>query len=476
MSSTYTKCKPKLAHRYQPSTRGAIDPESCPCVEVAAPQITFEEAELQDTAEAPSSPKTLFENIDKPPVDELEIIIFLERILNLFGQCMEKLELVAALPIILEDSKMMEIIGTAEFEKIKSDLGSEVEYDDGPWLERRERWQRRRLTEHRFKVEGHLGVGSSSSVSRKSSDEEETTSSESACTGEALANSKIYKALELLSSFTAVREKVKTSILANDIDPQSNLFLQHVKYFIEHCIRRVRFDPVREKLRNDFFRNLWHENHKAQRDIDGLLDFLDEQRMKNHDLTKQIAARYRKDCETVESFDGKCIEDIKSTVELWEKKQISEIRYAELRRNDLNQYLAIVSNKLDNLHEANRRAEEEIRSKRFKVMSQLSSQIAKFDTEVGERYRILEELVAEFDANEETRKNLEEETKRQSDECDIFLAEIEEQRMAIILEKLEAFARNRAAKIIQRWWRPIYKRRKKRRREKKKKGKKKKKK
>lgn len=104
-------------------------------------------------------------------------------------------------------------------------------------------------------------------------------------------------------------------------------------------------------------------------------------------------------------------------------------------------------------------------------MSQLSGQIARFDTEIGERYRVFQELIGEFDANEEIRKNLEEETKRQSDECDVFLARIEEQRLAILQEKLKTFVQNRAAKIIQRWWRPIYQRRRKLRK-KKKKGKK----
>lgn len=155
--------------------------------------------------------------------------------------------------------------------KIKRDLGSELVDDDRPWAERRERWQRRKLTENRYKIEGQMVAGSSCSVSRKSFDESETTSSESACSaGEASENSKIYKALQLLGSFPAVHDKVKALIRANDISPQSNLFLQHVKYFFEHCLRRVRFSPARDNVRNVHFRNLWHENHKAQRDIDGI--------------------------------------------------------------------------------------------------------------------------------------------------------------------------------------------------------------
>lgn len=96
--------------------------------------------------------------------------------------------------------------------------------------------------------------------------------------------------------------------------------------------------------------------------------------------------------------------------------------------------------------------------RRFKVSSQLLALIGKFDAEVGERYRLLEQLTAEFEADRRTKEELEEEMAKQ---FEIYNCCLEERERAILAEfqgRYDKFVRTRAAKVIQRWWRPIFRR------------------
>ena len=148
-----------------------------------------------------------------------------------------------------------------------------------------------------------------------------------------------------------------------------------------------------------------------------------------------------------------------------------------MRQKDLREYLDTSQKKYDNLKEANNRINGEIRLKRyrkscssnvifyykyiyhnhfyrrFKISTQLSNLIRKFDNDVGKRQEILNGLIEEYERDKMAKEQLENMMREQFKIYNAFVEERENARLTLFREKYNKFMTTRAAKIIQRWWR-----------------------
>lgn len=125
----------------------------------------------------------------------------------------------------------------------------------------------RRAFDHGDGTHNRSLVDTGSSNSSQQFHDENGNSLASTCS-DSLSSTAVYDALQTLNKYMAVREKIKSA--RREIAPQCCLFLQHMRYYVEHCVLRIRATPMQEKMREMHFRKLWHENHQAQQDIAGI--------------------------------------------------------------------------------------------------------------------------------------------------------------------------------------------------------------
>lgn len=118
--------------------------------------------------------------------------------------------------------------------------------------------------------------------------------------------------------------------------------------------------------------------------------------------------------------------------------------------------------------------------RRFKVESQLSSLIMKFDTEISDRQQYYDDLMKEYETLEKEKLQLmvlifhlfltcpilllfffnvltfmQDDMDTQLNSHDNIMREKEEKEFAAYKEKYMKFVNNRCAKLIQRWWRKL---------------------
>ena len=118
-------------------------------------------------------------------------------------------------------------------------------------------------------LKSHKSAESSADSSKES--ESNVPSTINLQQGSSIRSNNIYQALQILNSYPVIHEKVKSS--CKNIALQSHLFIEHVKFFIEHCVRRIALTPEQENIRQAHFRKIWRENHRAQQDIAGWFFF-----------------------------------------------------------------------------------------------------------------------------------------------------------------------------------------------------------
>ncbi|XP_044591271.1 dynein regulatory complex protein 10-like [Cotesia glomerata] len=152
----------------------------------------------------------------------------------------------------------------------------------------------------------------------------------------------------------------------------------------------------------------------------------------------------------------------------YERQQLNEYKQSLTRQNDLTQICAFTISKTTAIMATSKKLEIEIQSKRIKVISQFTSLLNRYDSEIGDKKNYLEELRAERFDLEENLKEIEEIINQQS----VIYDEYMYKRRQVDVDRMEAIIKSHAARTIQRWWKNILQKRKKTKKKKKKKKKK----
>ncbi|XP_057341751.1 uncharacterized protein LOC130678513 [Microplitis mediator] len=240
--------------------------------------------------------------------------------------------------------------------------------------------------------------------------------------------------------------------LAGKLNSNENYkFLRYVKSFIDYGLSRLGLSVTDDRTRQSHYCKLWHHVNKLQDKYKSLSDKLFYQRKLHREVESKLMSEYLKNIKTLKEFNDKYINDAELISNKYERLQVNEYQQSLARQNDLNQICGFTKNKTDALMATNKKLEMDIYSKRIKVISQLTSLLHRYDTEIGDKKCHLEKLKAERCDLEENLKQTEEIINKQS----IIYEEYMNERHKSDIDRLESFRKNRAAKKIQLWWRFI---------------------
>lgn len=122
------------------------------------------------------------------------------------------------------------------------------------------------------------------------------------------------------------------------------------------------------------------------------------------------------------------------------------------KQHELSTTSKRVTEEYHNLLQNNLNDEKTLRTKRYKVETQLFSWITKYDADIGEKQQQIEDLQQQFDGIQTEMNELQERFDEQEKDYKIMFAEKEAEEEAYLNKLAYEFLRNRAAKRIQKAW------------------------
>ncbi|GAB1869386.1 Dynein regulatory complex protein 10 [Camponotus japonicus] len=171
--------------------------------------------------------------------------------------------------------------------------------------------------------------------------------------------------------------------------------------------------PEHARHKELYYRQFWRCHKKSANDIAIFTTDLERQRINHKRMLENIVKRYRKNLIAINEIDKKCNEDITNTTIKYEKKQFTLYKTWEFEQNEIRLGLENVIDDFESLKDINTKLEQTIRKRRLTIESKLLAIIAKYDIEIGSRYRILEELNEAYKYDKLEKHTLEKKMKRQ---------------------------------------------------------------
>ncbi|XP_003427002.2 dynein regulatory complex protein 10-like [Nasonia vitripennis] len=394
-------------------------------------------------------------------ISNFEVTVFLNRLIGVFDVLMTKLEFAATLPFILSHPRVLEILKTQDLKQIVSAFV--------PFSYFRNSSEETSLLQSL--EEGDLQT-SESSVEVKSQNDKDCSCSHASfeLCGSVKDNASVYSAVHILHSYPLIRQLAKES--QNDIPKSTLNFLRQIKYLMEFVISKVELLPVEERDRELHIRQVCSKIKQSKDEISELTKSLEDQKLRHRTEANELSDQVTILMETWRSINDEFNSQLTKTLKDSEDNLAKSLAEFNERMENHQSTLDKLKMKVENEKAENRKKEHEVQGKKFKVESQLSSLIMKFDTEVSDRQQYYEELMKEYDALEKERLQLMDDMDKQLNIYDNIMEEKEEKEFAAYKEKYTNFVNNRCAKLIQRWWRNVCAKKKKKGKKKKNKPKK----
>ncbi|XP_067206583.1 dynein regulatory complex protein 10-like isoform X2 [Linepithema humile] len=252
----------------------------------------------------------------------------------------------------------------------------------------------------------------------------------------------VYKALKILYKHIDV---LRTKPDYKEISTSSALFLHYLRCLLEqHILYRMYLTPEQARSKELHYRNLWRCQKKSIEDIDVFITDLEKQRINHKKILENVVKRYKKNVATINKINKRCKEDITNTTNKYERKQLTLYKAWEFEQNEIKVALENIIDDFNSLKDINMKFKETIYERKSMIESKLLAVIAKYDTEIGNRYKILEELNEIYACDKLEKLALEKEMKQQ-----------EEIYLFFVKQRL-AFKRERSVKAVQQWWRKIF--------------------
>ncbi|XP_025995635.1 uncharacterized protein LOC105194726 [Solenopsis invicta] len=233
----------------------------------------------------------------------------------------------------------------------------------------------------------------------------------------------------------------------------SAFFVHHIRYFLQHAVRRINFTPEQERSKKLHYRKLWHCRKKSIEEVAKSTTDLEKLRINHRKTLEDIIKRHRKNIDAIDGVDRKCNEYVTNTNTRYEKKQIAVCKIWEYEQNQIQSALENVIDDLESLKDTNTKLEQVIRKRKSMTDSKLLTITTKYDTEIGNRCRMVEQLGEEYKSDKRDKYNLEKEMKRQEE---IYSILKEKPRVTRFYESLATTEQERSVRIIQSWWRKIF--------------------
>ncbi|XP_066595954.1 dynein regulatory complex protein 10 [Prorops nasuta] len=300
------------------------------------------------------------------PANERTRII--ESIINVFERTIKNLEFAATVPLIINDSKLSRILNEHQMLLIRSGTFSILKE----------------------------AASSEDTVESCKNNESYITISE--------IDHGVFEALKTLKSYSAIREISREH--RENFSAPVFLFLKQMKSFFEHVISRMCTKPEEIRAEELKYQKLLLINKEANTDIKKLKKKLEDQKTAHKESMRDWIFESRRDMLTIQGINKRCRDTIKDIIMKFEWKQHSLHKSSEIRQNDLRLGVTNAKAELDSIKEANERMEKSQRVGRKKLEIELLTLIKKFDTDIGERQEMLNELLQIYEDNEKEAASL----------------------------------------------------------------------
>ncbi|XP_014208519.1 IQ domain-containing protein D-like [Copidosoma floridanum] len=403
----------------------------------------------------------------KPKVENVEIRIYLDRLVEIFTIIMTKLEFAVTLPSVLSHPRVMEILTYEDYKQVVLAFAPLLRCQNNP--------------KEPVSPKSSTGAAEGSQDGSTSSRDETIHGKTTGCSEKPdgppspcfpKMNIDVYKAIEILSSYPLVRHVAERNL--ENLSKSALSFTRQLKYFMDFAVSQTKLTSLEERENELHLRRLFSEIERTQGIIGDLTGSLEEQKNRHQaeskrflDRWNEYSGKWERINEELDAAHSKILKDSEETLEA-SREQFT------VRMGELQAALRRAEDSLERQKAQNRKSEADVQGKKFKVESQLLGIITKYDTEIADRQAAYEELEMELADLEKVKAPLMEEMDKQLVIYNGIIAEREEREFAELREKLEKFVSNRYARIIQRWWRDILQKKKSLPVKKKKKGKKKK--
>ncbi|KYN43350.1 hypothetical protein ALC56_02076 [Trachymyrmex septentrionalis] len=209
------------------------------------------------------------------------------------------------------------------------------------------------------------------------------------------------------------------------ISMTSALFLYHICYFLEYVLRRMYLTPEQERNKELNYRKLWHCQRKSVEDVTKSTTDLEEQRINHKKMLADTIKQYEKNIVTINEIDKRCNEYITSTNVRYEKKQIVICKAWIYEQSNIQSALKNIIDDFESLKDINMKKEQTICKRKLITESKLLTIITKYDTEIGNRCKMLEQLSEIYKYHKLEKYDLEKEMKQQEKGYLVFIKQKE---------------------------------------------------
>ncbi|KAF5293692.1 hypothetical protein FQA39_LY03177 [Lamprigera yunnana] len=240
-------------------------------------------------------------------------------------------------------------------------------------------------------------------------------------------------------------------------DKNSQLFINCIKSLREVAQSKLKRTASEQRAHEASLRKAWSENLEMEEKILGLQKELDNQREYFEDriLEKKLVVFDQE--KTIHDLLRSSKHDIRNIVYTFEKTMSNENNNNAVKLQEWAQNTKISTQHYEELLSEHLKSEKKLRKKRLQVESRLLNWINKFDEDMEERRQQYESIKIGYEYEKSEMQALQELFAKQEEEYTILMAEKASKAEKLQMEKQSRFIRNRAARIIQRFWRAYYK-------------------
>ncbi|XP_058807861.1 dynein regulatory complex protein 10 isoform X2 [Phymastichus coffea] len=378
-----------------------------------------------------------------PEVANSEVAVFAKRLVGIFEILMTKLELAATLPLISSDASILKIVKDEDSKRLLSTFFSQFtsDHDNSASIH----------TEDILKT---VGVNFDNSGSLKQIGHSQVNQSrQSSCSYASIKDRiDVYQLLQIVLSNPTLFQLSKS--LQSNVR-ESNYFLRQIKYFMEFVVSKVLSMPVDERDTELNFRNVCAQIEQSKLEMLDLTTALQDQKSRQRAETQQLTNKLDNLLNQWQNIDEEYNVTVKQLLNTSKDKRDTSLEEFTERINSHRSLFERLKTQLANDKANNKKIEHDIQMQKFKVESQLTSLIMKFDTEIGDRQETYDELMKEYVDLEQEKSQLTDAMNEQFIIYNSIITEREEKAFEEYREKYMKFVNNRSARLIQRWWRAV---------------------
>ncbi|XP_063696104.1 dynein regulatory complex protein 10-like [Culicoides brevitarsis] len=266
----------------------------------------------------------------------------------------------------------------------------------------------------------------------------------------------------------SIFEKIMKSDLKNEVPSyidfiplESKDLYENMKTLRNLAKNRMELTAAKEMAKEKVLHRIYLANIKNQERIKVLQEKIDEHESQFKEILSEKYLKIEQYKRKIEKLKEESKDEIAKHIFESDKIMLRQCKDSDSKQHEMRENVEASREKYQKTLDANLRTEKQLRERKVKITQQLQQWIAKYDIDVGVRTKEYEALTEKLNEEEATfKKWMEEEFEPQEKNYNFLMEEKEEEERRVHQEKLWMFMMNRAAKLIQRYWRAMILRRK----------------